>query len=329
MQTGKTDMNIFSPGLRLAFMTLAIGAAPASPAIAGPACGPDALGVARTLTIGRSQPTAVGLQTYPRTLDLADHEVVLTFDDGPAGPTGKILDALAAECARATFFVVGHNAAETPALVKRAVNEGHSIGHHSFSHPAQTLRKMTDAAARADIDRGIAATTAAAGGASAPFFRFPGFADTPALLDYLKEKGLTVFGSDVWASDWNDTTPAAERDLILSRLEKVGRGIVLFHDTKAHTAQMLPEFLRELKKRGFRLVHIVPGDGETPVVAAGADWTSTTEPIIARTLSGAGGKKPPGHADRTKPPQPGAPPAGDRTDGGGAAGDGTTGGNGR
>lgn len=317
-------------------MTLAVGAgvAPSMPAIAGAACAPDALGVSRTLTISRSQPTAVGLQTYPRTLDLADHEVVLTFDDGPAAPTAKVLDALAAECARATFFVVGHNAAAMPALVKRAAGEGHSIGHHSFSHPAQTLRKMTDAAARADIDRGIAATTAAAGGASAPFFRFPGFADTPALLSYLKEKGFTVFGSDVWASDWNDTTPAAERDLILSRLEKAGRGIVLFHDSKAHTAQMLPEFLQELKKRGFRLVHVVPGEGETPVVAAGADWTSTTEPIIARTLSGAGGKKPSESAGKPKHPAQDAQPArskaddaGAAPDGGGVSRDGTNGGN--
>ncbi len=315
-------------------MTLATGAgvAPSMPAIAGPACAPDALGVSRTLTISRSQPTAVGLQTYPRTLDLADHEVVLTFDDGPAAPTAKVLDALAAECARATFFVVGHNAAAMPALVKRAAGEGHSIGHHSFSHPAQTLRKMTDAAARADIDRGIAATTAAAGGASAPFFRFPGFADTPALLSYLMEKGFTVFGSDVWASDWNETTPAAERDLILSRLEKAGRGIVLFHDSKAHTAQMLPEFLQELKKRGFRLVHVVPGEGETPVVAAGADWISTTEPIIARTLSGAGGKKPSENAGKPKHAQPARSKAADEgaaPDGGGVSRDGTNDGNAR
>jgi DNA-nicking Smr family endonuclease len=80
-------------------------------------------------------------------------------------------------------------------------------------------------------------------------------------------------------------TPKAELDLILSRLDKIGRGIVLFHDNKAQTAGMLGEFLRELKKRGYRLVHLVPGDGETPVVAAGPEWTSTTEPIIAKTLA--------------------------------------------
>jgi len=55
--------------------------------------------------------------------------------------------------------------------------------------------------------------------------------------------------------------PDQESRLILSRIEKVGRGIVLFHDTKSQTAQMVPAFLRELKKRGYRVVHVVPAGG--------------------------------------------------------------------
>jgi peptidoglycan/xylan/chitin deacetylase (PgdA/CDA1 family) len=56
-------------------------------------------------------------------------------------------------------------------------------------------------------------------------------------------------------------SPDAQLRLILSRLEHRGRGIVLFHDTKAQTAAMLPEFLRELKRRGYRVVALVPGPG--------------------------------------------------------------------
>ena len=67
-----------------------------------------------------------------------------------------------------------------------------------------------------------------------------------------------VFGADVWASDWLPMTPDQELRLILGRIEQVGSGIVLFHDTKAQTAQMLPAFLRELKRRGYRIVHVVP-----------------------------------------------------------------------
>lgn len=249
-------------------------------------CGPEALGVARTVTIDRSKGTALGLQSYPRTLDLQDHEVVLTFDDGPAGPTARVLDALAKECALATFFVIGRNAEETPAIIRREVADGHSVGSHTYSHPASTLRLMDDADARAEVERGMAALDKASGGKAAPFFRFPGFADTPALVDWLEGQGVTIFGSDLWASDWSPMSPKGELELVMARLEKAGKGIVLFHDSKAQTAQMLPDFLRELKTRGYRLVHVVPGDGPTPIAEAATGWTSTTEPIIRKTLAG-------------------------------------------
>ena len=78
---------------------------------AAPGCGPDKLGTERTLTLSTAGGFAIGLQTYPQTLALADHEVVLTFDDGPwPTTTPKVLDALARECVKATFFLIGRNA---------------------------------------------------------------------------------------------------------------------------------------------------------------------------------------------------------------------------
>src|SRR5215475_12141452 len=65
-----------------------------------------------------------------------------------------------------------------------------------------------------------------------PFFRFPGFAANGALLARMNDRGFVVFGADVWASDWTPMGPERELRLILSRLERIGRGIVLFHDTK-------------------------------------------------------------------------------------------------
>ena len=83
----------------------------------------------------------IGVKTYPRSLALADHEIVLTFDDGPAaGTTPKVLDALAKECVKATFFLVGRNAEALPDLVKREVADGHTVAHHTFSHPDFTMR---------------------------------------------------------------------------------------------------------------------------------------------------------------------------------------------
>ena len=101
-----------------------------------------------------------------------------------------------------------------PALVKREVQEGHSVGYHSMTHPARTLRMMPLDAAKKDIDDGIAAVDKAGfgeagAGPRSVFFRFPGYADSPQLLDYAHGRGLAVFGSDLWASDWRTMTPEA------------------------------------------------------------------------------------------------------------------------
>ena len=221
----------------------------------------DALGIARVLALD-PRGVRVGGKQFPRTLDLGPRELVLTFDDGPAyGPTAMVLDALAAECVKATFFVVGREAEASPGLVRRMVAEGHTVAHHSMTHP-RTLASLPYERAVADIERGIAAVERAAYGegraARVPFFRFPGFGHSPALLAYMEAKGFAVFGADLWASDWNPMSPQQELSLVLGRLEAAGRGIVLFHDTQRQTALMLPAFLSALKARGWRVVHVVP-----------------------------------------------------------------------
>jgi len=231
---------------------------------------PDALGTARVLRVDAATSPRVGRKQFATTLPLAAKEVVLTFDDGPwPGTTPKVLDALAHECVRATFFLLGRNALAAPAIARREVAAGHTIGYHTFSHPL--LSRMSLAAADAEVDRGIAAVDRAAYGDAkesnehpakphTPFFRFPGFAASPALLARMQARGLVVFGADLWASDWNPMTPAQELGLVLHRLDLAGRGIILLHDTKAETARMVPGFLRALKARGYRVVHVVQGN---------------------------------------------------------------------
>jgi peptidoglycan/xylan/chitin deacetylase (PgdA/CDA1 family) len=162
---------------------------------------------------------------------------------------------------RATFFLLGRNVEAHPEIARRELAEGHSLGHHSFSHPL--LARMAPAKAEAEINRGIAEDEFALTGQrrsdpTTPFFRFPGFASNRALLDRLQARHIVVFGADVWASDWLPMGPDQELRLIPARIERIGGGIVLFHDTKAQTARMLPAFLRELKRRGYRIVHVVP-----------------------------------------------------------------------
>lgn len=262
--------------------------APAAPS-PSPVCpgNPDALGTARTLAIDPATLPPVGLKTYPRTLDLADHEVVLTFDDGPRPTTTpRVLAALEHDCVRATFFLIGRNAAAAPALVQREVADGDLVAHHSWSHPAVTERGLPESAAEADIAHGFAADDKAAYGTAGPdprvpLFRFPGFGDSPALLAWLHDRHIAVFSADLWASDWVPQTPAAEQALLMGRLRKAGRGIVLLHDIKEQTAAMLPGFLAALKAGHFRIVALTPGAGPTPVRAAAEGWSSETERTLA------------------------------------------------
>jgi peptidoglycan/xylan/chitin deacetylase (PgdA/CDA1 family) len=223
---------------------------------------PDPLGTERVLDVDANSTPRLGRKQFPNTLPLQHKELVLTFDDGPwPGTTPKILDALKHECVRATFFLLGRNVEVHPGIARRELAEGHSLGHHTFSHPL--LARMAPAKAEAEINRGIAADEFALYGRlrsdpTTPFFRFPGFASNGALLERLQARHIVVFGADVWASDWLPMGPAQELHLILARIERLGGGIVLFHDTKAQTAAMLPAFLRELKLRGYRIVHVVP-----------------------------------------------------------------------
>jgi len=240
----------------------AVAATTSSAAFAAPCPGnPNALGTERTLTVDAKSTPQVGRKEFPSTLPLGPKELVLTFDDGPwHETTPKVLDALKAECVLATFFLVGRNAEAFPQLARRELAEGHSIGHHTFSHPL--LDHLPMAKAEADINRGIEADEFALYGQrrsnpTTPFFRFPGFASNRALLDRMAARGLVVFGADVWASDWVPMSPETQLRLILARIDQAGRGIVLFHDTKKQTEHMLPAFLRELKRRGYRIVHVV------------------------------------------------------------------------
>ena len=232
---------------------------------------PEALGTERTMTVDAASTPRVGRKQFPQTLPLRDKELVLTFDDGPwPTTTPKVLDALKHECVQATFFLLGRNVAAHPALARRERAEGHSIGHHTYSH--RLLNHLSLAKAEAEIDRGIAADELALHGRggstpTSPFFRFPGFASSPALLALLQGRGIVVFGADVWASDWNEMTPDFELQRLMRRINKVGRGIVLLHDTKAETARMLPAFLRALKKGGYHIVHVIPAQNAAPAPA--------------------------------------------------------------
>src|ERR1700734_3046917 len=97
---------------------------------------PNAIGTSRTLVVDPREHPRIGVMQYPETLPLADHEVVLTFDDGPLPRnSNQILDILAAQCVKATFFEIGRMAQAYPEGVRKLAAAGHSIGTHTEDHP--------------------------------------------------------------------------------------------------------------------------------------------------------------------------------------------------
>ena len=284
-------------------------------------CGPDKLGTARIVEVGTRGGLAVGLKTYPQTIPLGDHEVILTFDDGPTAEyTPKVLDALKEQCVRATFFEIGRNAASLPRLARREVAEGHTVAFHTWSHPQPTLRFMAPVTARADVLKGMIAVEKSAYGETfpsgeptrledlkmhAPFFRFPGFADTRDLMAWFAANNVGVFGTDLWASDWVPQTPEAELKLVMTRLGRNGhKGMLLLHDSHPWTAEMLPMLLAKLKADGYRIVHMVPGPGTGPTSPAPPGWTSETERVISALkprLDRHAAQRPPSHPIQIKP----------------------------
>lgn len=259
---------------------------------------PDAMGVSRTIVVDPREHPQIGTVNYSETLPLADKEVVLTFDDGPHPPySSKVLDVLASECIKATFFVVGQMAKEYPAVLKRMYDEGHSIGTHSWSHPIYFDNIPTEKSIE-EIDQGIAAAQAVLGDGLSPFFRYPGFGRTMLSEDHLTKLGIMVWSTDVMADDWLRVGAGGIISRMMTRLEARGRGILMLHDVNPASAVALPTLLKQLKAKGYKIVHVVAAKPDQPrTPTAWSEWTVSAAmhrrwPRIAAFVADSSGELP-------------------------------------
>lgn len=187
--------------------------------------------------------------------------IALTFDDGPARPTGRLLDILAAEGVPATFYVIGQSAELNPALIARMGEEGHQVGGHSWSHPNLTLLSP------AEIADELARTDAAirAAGVVPSTVRAPYGALNETVLEAFGDHGE---GSVTWSvdtRDWEHRSPAQT----LAHVRSAARpgGIVLMHDLHATTVDAVPAVIEWLRGEGYVFVTV---DEITGGVAPGA-----------------------------------------------------------
>ena len=249
----------------------------ASPAAFAAECPghPGALGTSRTLVVDPHEHPRIGTMQYRETLPLKDHEVVLTFDDGPLPKnSNQVLQILADECIKATFFIIGEQAKANPEGVRKLVAAGHTVGTHSMNHPL-TFDRMPLDKAETQINGGIEWTSAAMTDPSklAPFFRIPGLMRAEGVENLLISRGIQVWSADFPADDWRHISSDRVYQLAIQRLEAKGKGILLLHDIQARTVAALPKIIRDLKARGYRIVHVVPATADQPATpTAAVEW---------------------------------------------------------
>lgn len=227
---------------------------------------PDAIGTSRTIYVDPTDHPRVGTMQYPETLPLADHEVVLTFDDGPLPPkSSRVLDILASECVKATFFSVGRMAQAYPNVLRREFAEGHSIGTHTQNHPLN-FKHAPLTTVEEEVNEGITSVSAALDDPKdvAPFFRIPGLERAQHVEDYLNSRGLMIWSADFPADDWKHIKAPEVYRRALTRIEAKHKGILLLHDIQPATVAALPLLLRELKRRGYHIVHVEPAKADQP-----------------------------------------------------------------
>lgn len=204
--------------------------------------------------------------------DNVNKRVYLTFDDGPSKNTEKILGILKEYDVHATFFVIGKEDDFSKSMYKRIVEEGHTLGMHSYSHKYNEIYQSKKAFFQ-DY-RKIKKLLYEVTGQRPVYYRFPGGTSNTISKVSMKSlaSGLTKRGSVYF--DWNamngDATgkDLTKKQMINNVLEDVkihNTSVVLMHDTadKNKTVEMLPDLLGELKKMK---VDVLPIDGDTPLV---------------------------------------------------------------
>ena len=188
--------------------------------------------------------------------DLKDGEIAITLDDGPSGAyTPKILASLAARGVRVNFFSTGENTKHYPAISKQCANEGHIMGSHSWDHPLLTQLSLSDA--ESQIIRGRD-EVASASGQTSHFFRFPYGGKSKALGEFLKKEGMASFLWNIDSLDWKIRNSSGTLKNVLDQLSIQKGGIVLFHDIQPHTMNVIPQFIDQIHRLGYKTVVFVP-----------------------------------------------------------------------
>jgi peptidoglycan/xylan/chitin deacetylase (PgdA/CDA1 family) len=188
--------------------------------------------------------------------------VALTFDDGPDPVyTPEILDILKEKDVRATFFLIGRNVQDYSEIARRMVEEGHSIGSHTYSH--KSLIPLTAKSTYNEIKNAEVAIEEATG-IRPTLFRPPRGVYSGYARELLKEERYTIVLWDLSAVDWAELAP---KKIVANVVNKVKPGsIILLHDSgdlityrggdRHSTVKALPEIIDKLRAQGYEFITI-------------------------------------------------------------------------
>jgi len=179
--------------------------------------------------------------------------IAMTFDDGPSAEnTPRLLEILKQRNIKATFFLIGQNAAANPDIVRRILAEGHEVGNHSWTHPQ--LSKLSDDRVTAEITKTQAAIKDASGYAPT-LLRPPYGAITPRQREWIANQfGLNIILWSVDPFDWKRPGASVITQRILSQVRP--GSIVLSHDIHKQTVDAMPATLDALIAKGYKFVTV-------------------------------------------------------------------------
>ena len=186
------------------------------------------------------------------------HKVYLTFDDGPSIYTNDILDILDSYNVKATFFVVGKEGTNAEEALQRIVDEGHTLGMHSYSHKYKELYESMDSFTQ-DFAR-IRDYIYQATGVESVCYRFPGGSsntvseiDMHDFIDYLDSQGVKYYDWNVSSGDGGSMKLST--DTLLENctrdIDTRDTSIILLHDSaeKPTTVEALPDIIENILTR--------------------------------------------------------------------------------
>ncbi len=188
-------------------------------------------------------------------VDTDEHLIALTFDDGPHETnTSRVLDLLESEGVKATFFVVGENAAAHPEIVERIISDGHEIGNHTYKHTYLGGKNKTVVEHEIDLcDDEIFNHCEY----SSKLLRPPGGIYDTTVSSVCAERGYTMV---LWSIDTRDWSGADATSIEKTIMDNIDDGsIILCHDFtsfKSNTIEALEVVIPKLKKLGYRFVTV-------------------------------------------------------------------------